>query len=210
MKHLILFLALISGATGLFAQSGTIDLPDPQKENGMPLMQALNERMSIRKYSEKALSKQELSNLLWAAFGINRENGKRTAPSSRNKQEMEIWAALESGLYRYDPEAHQLELKIAKDLRAVTGKQRFAAKVPLNLIFVANYDKAGNTSAEEYRCTSNVNTGYISQNVYLYCASAGLATVARGWYNQEKLEEAMQLPDHKEVILTQSVGSPKE
>lgn len=185
-------------------------LPEPRKEGGMPLYEALDARHSTRNYTPKALPDQMLSNLLWAAFGINRENGKRTAPSSRNKQEMEIYAAMPDGLYKYLPEKHAI-LKIKdEDIRAVTGKQDFVGNVSLNLIYVANYKKAGDkATSENYRFTSGINTGFIAQNVYLFCASENLGSVVRAWFDKQKLTEALGLEDHQEVILTQSVGYPQ-
>lgn len=210
MKCGVISLIMLMLSTGLFAgEENIIPLPEPEKTGGMPLMEALNQRHSSRSFQDKALTDQILSNLLWAAFGVNRENGKRTAPSSQGKTEMEIYVAKSDGLFLYLPEKNALKKILDEDIRAKTGKQNFVADAPVNLIFVANYKKAGNVDPEKYRYTSGMNTGFISQNVYLYCASAGLATVVRGWFDENELRKAMKLKDHKGIILTQTVGYPK-
>lgn len=183
----------------------TIILPAAQKEGGMPLMEALNQRQSIRSFTNAELSEQTLSNLLWAAWGYNRnELKKRTAPSSMNKQEISIYLTLEKGLYHYNAEKHSLELIKSEDIRAATGKQPFVGSAPLNLIFVADTKKQSSATS------SYANVGFISQNVYLFCTSEGLGTVVRGWYNSEKLHKAMELSDNQSIILCQTVGYPKK
>lgn len=181
-----------------------IKLPEVQRSGGMPLMQALDQRQSIRSFTNENLSEQTLSDLLWAAWGFNRaDKHKRTAPSSMNKQEMSIYCALEKGLYLYNAQEHSLELIKKEDLRSKTGKQPFVGSAPLNLIYVADTKKQSSES------TSFANTGFISQNVYLFCASEGLGTVVRGWFNSEKLHQAMGLSDQYKIILCQTVGYPK-
>jgi len=193
------------------AASGTdITLPSPDKQGGMPLMKALNTRKSHRSFSDKELPLQTLSNLLWAANGINRtETGKRTAPSAMNQQEIDLYAATKTGLFRYNPKAHSLELVVDKDIRHLTGKQPFVKDAPLNLIFVADSSKAVNMSKKDIELYSSVDAGFISQNVYLYCASAGLATVVRGYIDRESLANAMKLGPGKIIIVAQTVGFPK-
>lgn len=189
----------------------TIQLPAPQMDGGMPLMKALKLRCTIREYSGEALSPQELSNLLWAACGINRpESGKRTAPTARNRQEIDVYAALPEGIYCYDPKAHALNLVVAQDLREATGKQEFVKSAPVNLLFVANYTRMGEGPQEMKDFYAAMDTGYISQNVYLYCASAGLATVARGMVDKETLAKAMNLAADQKIMLAQTVGYPKK
>ncbi len=188
-----------------------IELPKPQTTGGKPLMQALSERQSTRAFSAEKLSTQQLSNLLWAAFGINRPDGKRTAPSAMNKQEIDIYVTLEEGAYRYDAKANRLEPIVAKDLRVLAGRQNFVAGVPLNLIYVADYAKMiKETSAEDKVLFSGAATGFIGQNVYLFCASEGLATVIRAWVDREPLSKALGLRPEQKIILAQSVGYPKK
>jgi SagB-type dehydrogenase family enzyme len=186
-------------------QAQNIQLPAPQKSGGMPLMEALNARQTQRTFSAKPLSEQQLADLLWAAFGINRENGKRTAPSAHNKQEISIYVALPSGLYLYQAKANTLEKILDQDIRAQTGKQPFVKIAPVCLIFVSDYDRM-KTEAEFYSAT---DTGYISQNVYLFCASEGLGTVVRGYVDKEGLAKTMNLAETQHVVLAQTVGYPK-
>ncbi len=183
----------------------TIVLPAVQKEGGMPLMEALDQRHSSRSFAKTELSDQTLSNLLWAAWGYNRDElKKRTAPSSMNKQEISIYLTLEKGLYLYNAEKHILELIKSEDLRAITGKQPFVGSAPLNLIFVANTKKQSSATS------SYANVGFISQNVYLFCASEGLGTVVRGWFNADKVHKTMGLTEHQSLILCQTIGYPKK
>jgi SagB-type dehydrogenase family enzyme len=188
-----------------------VKLPAPQMEGGKPLMQALKDRQTGRDFAPDKLSPQVLSNLLWAAFGINRpESGKRTAPSAVNWQEIDIYVALEEGLYLYDAKANELEPVLAEDVRGATGAQPFVATAPVNLVFVADYTRMGNSDDETKKFYSACDTGFISQNVYLYCASEGLSTVVRGYVDKEGLAKAMKLSATQKVVLAQTVGYPKK
>ncbi|MFO7880636.1 MAG: SagB/ThcOx family dehydrogenase [Bacteroidales bacterium] len=209
MRYLALSLFVILPVMMMAQKSEITELPEPDRTGGMPLMEALDKRQSSRDYDDKMLSDQQVSDLLWAAWGINRENGKHTAPSSRNKQEMEVYMSTAEGLFLYLPEKHALKKVFDKDIRAITGGQDFVDDAAVNLIFVADYRKAGeDVTADDYRSTSGTNAGFMSQNVYLYCASEGLATVVRGWFDREKLHKTMQLEDFRDVILCQTVGFP--
>lgn len=189
----------------------TIQLPEPRMEGGRPLMEVLKDRSSSRQFSSKELSAETMSNLLWAAWGVNRpESGKRTAPSARNKQEIEVYVSRADGLFLYNAQAHTLELVSSKDLRAFTGGQEFVKDAPVNLVFVADYSRLKDTSPEQKIFYSAIDTGYISQNVYLFCASEGLVTVARAWMDKPLLEQKMGLPEHKKVVLAQTVGYPAD
>jgi Nitroreductase len=200
MNKFILLLLLT--AFGLSCSAQDIALPSPVKTGGKPLMEALNERQSSREFSEQKLSEQTLSDLLWAAYGFNRDD-KRTAPSANNRQEFIIYVVMESGVYVYDAKENKLIEKVKGDFRAKTGTQDFVAVAPLNLVYVADSDKANER-------TVGADCGYISQNVYLYCASAGLATVVRGMFNDDEVREALQLAENEMPILTQTVGHFKE
>ncbi|MFC1693376.1 SagB/ThcOx family dehydrogenase [Candidatus Latescibacterota bacterium] len=187
-----------------------IRLLNPQLNIGRPLMQVLNDRRSMREFSSEKLSIQVLSNLLWAAWGINRrERGLRTAPSAANFQEIDIYVAMEEGLYLYDADTHMLEPIIAKDIRAETGTQSFVKDAPMNLVYVADYSRMRGTR-EGNEVLSAVHTGYISQNVYLFCASEGLATVVRGLVDKPTLKKVMNLRPDQHVTFGQSVGYPKK
>lgn len=199
MKKVSLTLVVLLISVSCFAQD--IKLPAPNKTGGMPLMEALSNRQSTREFSDKALDNQTLSNLLWAAYGFNRD-GMRTVPSANNRQEFILYVALKSGVYTYDAEANELKLKVKGDLRDKTGTQDFVTKAPLNLVYVVNLDK---NSAEG----AAMDVGFISQNVYLYCASAGLGTVVRGWFDKNIVKESFKLKDKETAILTQTVGYKK-
>ena len=205
---LIVFVSLTNHA--VFAEElKPIPLPAPQMSGGKPLMQALAERKSTREFSSEELSLQTLSDLLWAVNGINRPDGRRTAPSAGNKQEIDIYIAKTEGLYLFSADNNVLVPILAEDIRSATGKQSFVKDAPIDLIFVADLLKSKKTS-EEALFYAVTNTGYISQNVYLYCASAGLATVVLGRVDKEGLAQAMKLRPDQRVILTQPVGHPKK
>lgn len=192
-------------ATAIMAQD--IDLPSPRRTGGMPLMEALARRHSSREFDGRVLPRQTLSDLLWAAWGYNRPD-KRTAPSSRDKQEIELYVAMQDGLYLYDAEDNRLLMVSDEDLRAMTGTQPFVAKAPLNIIYVCRKQMITDKTPDELIAATYANTGFIAQNVYLFCASESLATVVRAMVDREKLAEAMHLPDHSMVTLVQSVGYP--
>ncbi|MDD5135022.1 MAG: SagB/ThcOx family dehydrogenase, partial [Phycisphaerae bacterium] len=143
-------------------------------------------------------------------FGVNRPDGKRTAPSAMNKQEIDIYVATAEGLYLYDAKANTLIGILAEDVRAATGKQQFVKEAPVDLVFVADFSKMGNVSDEGKQFYSAIDTGYISQNIYLYCASEGLATVVQASTDKPVLSAIMKLPDSKKIIIAQAVGYPKK
>jgi nitroreductase len=188
-----------------------IQLPAPRTEGGRPLMQVLRDRKSIRSFKPDTLSAQMLSDLLWAAFGINRpESGRRTAPSAMNRQEIDVYAALPNGLFLYDAANNRLNPIAAQDLRSSTGMQPFVGEAPLDLVFVADLTKMGEAPEEAKIPWINADTGFISENVYLFCASEGLGTVVRGMVNREILGPLMKLKESQRIILAQTVGYPKE
>jgi nitroreductase len=206
---IMIFFALIAG-TALVSAQELIQLPQPKREGGKPLLQALNERKSAREFGTEKLSPQVLSNLLWAAWGINRDTGQHTAPSASNRQEIEVYVVMAEGAYLYDPKANQLKRIVAEDIRALTGTQPFAKDAPLNLVYVADLAKGGRTRAEDIEFYTGTNTGFIAQNVYLFCASEGLATVVRASVDRAALVKAMQLRPDQKIALAQSVGYPKK
>ena len=206
---LSLFLLML-GVQAQAQKSQNILLPPPQTEGGRPLMQVLKDRKSDRSFDSKALSDQMLSNLLWAAFGINRtDRGMRTAPSAMNWQEMDIYVALNNGLYIYNAKLHSLDLVAGEDLRGSTGMQDFAGEAPVNLVFVADYKKMGDAPDEFKDPMANADAGFIAQNVYLFCASEGLGTVVRAMIDRKQLASLMQLRDTQRIILAQTVGYVK-
>jgi SagB-type dehydrogenase family enzyme len=191
-----------------FAQAQAIQLPAPRKDGGRPLMQVLQDRQSQREFRREPLPLPMLSALLWAAFGINRPDGHRTAPSASNRQEIDIYVAMPEGLYLYEPKSHGLKLIVAEDLRGATGTQAFAAEAAIDLVFVADQSKMSAGSGDDRVLYAGADTGFISQNVYLYCASEGLATVVRGSVDRPVLGRRMQLRPDQRIVLAQSVGYP--
>lgn len=187
-----------------------LSLPAPRIEGGKPLMQTLKNRQSSRAFSPEKLSPQILSDLLWAAVGINRaDSGKRTAPSARNWQEVDVLVFLEEGIYRYDAKANILKGLMKGDLRRLAGTQDFVASAPLNLIFVAEETRIeAEVTPEDKILYAGAESGFISQNVYLFCASEGLATVVRASVDRKALAEALRFPPTSRITLGQTVGYP--
>jgi nitroreductase len=187
-----------------------IELPKPQTDGGRPLMAVLKDRKTSREFSSEKLPLQVLSNMLWAADGINRPDGKRTAPTAMNKQEIDVYVATAEGLYLYDAKANMLIGVLAEDVRAATGKQPFVKDAPINLVFVADFSKMGNLPVDQKDFYAATDTGFISQNVYLFCASEGLVTVVRGAVDKPACQAAMKLRADQKIILAQTVGYPKK
>lgn len=196
----------ISG--GLYAQTlKEIPLKKPDIHSGKPLMTALMERSSHREFDSRQLSEEHLSGLLWAACGINRqESGKRTAPSSMNFQDVQLYVLMQSGIYLYNEANHKLSLVKEGDYRAMAGKQDFVATAPVNLVLVSDYSRMEKAEEKEKEFYSAIDAGFISQNIYLYCASEGLNTVVRAYIDRENLHQIMQLKPEQNVIVSQTVG----
>jgi nitroreductase len=209
---LALVTLIVIACTAVAAQSlSPIKLPAPQTDGGKPLMQVLKARQSAREYGSEKLPPQVLSNLLWAAWGINRPDGHRTAPSASNKQEIDVYVVMPEGAYIYDAKAHALNPVASGDLRAVTGTQPFPATAALNLVYVADMTKAGRPVTDPQQAMNvGADAGYISANAYLYCASEGLATVVRASVDKGALGKALKLRETQVIVLAQSVGYPKK
>lgn len=182
----------------------------PSLTGGMPLMAALTSRQSRRDFLSDPLPEQTLSDLLWVAAGVNRHDvGGRTVPSAMNAQEVQLYVALPQGLYLYEPTRHELVLSVASDVRRVTGNQDFVDTAPLDLVFVADHSRMKLVPAAQREAYAFATAGAMAQNVYLYAASEGLATVIRAWFDRHALSQAMGLsPDHQ-VLLSQTVGAAK-
>lgn len=213
-----IFAALVTGAV-IFSYAGmvgademkTIKLLPPQTEGGKPLMQALKERSSTRSFSSRELPPQVLSNLLWAACGVNRPgSGGMTAPTAMNMQEIDIYVAMKDGAYLYKAKSNELIPILSSDIRESTGKQDLVKKAPVNLIYVSDLSKMRDMSSQDADFYGATDTGFISENVYLYCSSSGLATVVRGWLDKTELAKAMKLRPDQRVILAQTVGYSEE
>ncbi len=216
MKRIVSFGMTIVAVVVLFSTAAIaqdlqpINLPRPDTTGGKPLMQALKLRKSTREFGTEKLSRQTLSNLLWAAFGINRPDGHRTAPSAMNWQEVDIYVAMEEGTYVYDVSSNSLKPVLHQDVRSTTGTQSFVKDAFMNLVYVADLSKTKRASQEDRDLYIGADCGFIAQNVYLSCASEGLAAVVRGSIDRAALSKAMKLRADQKIVLAQSVGYPKK
>jgi len=216
MKKILCFATCLALVFAIFCSAFAeepkpIQLPKPQVDGGKPLMQVLKERSSSREFSSQKMPLQVLSNLLWAASGINRpDSGKRTAPSAVNWQELDIYVATGEGLYLYDAKSHRVNPILSEDIRALTGRQSFVKDAPLNLIYVADFSRIGRGTNEEKDFFSAADAGFIAQNVYLFCASEGMATVVRANIDKPTLAKTMKLGPDQRITLSQTVGYAKK
>lgn len=184
-------------------------LPEPQTRGGLPLLSALAQRRSVRAFTELPISAGTLSNLLWAAFGINRSiSGDRTAPYWRHVMVIDIYVARADGVWLYEPKEHILRPCSDLDIRAATGSQGFVAEAPIEMIYVARGDRM-DVAPEERRLYASVDTAFIGENVYLFCASEGLGTVFRGSFDGAKLATPLGLGEDQFVTFVQTVGYPR-
>ena len=209
MKTIYFFLFILFFAGSVSAQE-IISLVPPQKSGGMPLMEALAKRSTARSFDSRDLSDQQMSDLLWAAFGINRPDGKRTAPSSRNNQETDIYVLLQQGVYLYDAEKHRLNRLMEEDIRELGGTQDFVKDAPVTLVLIADLTRISQGGTRDGLLTAHIDVGYISQNIYLYCTSEGLATGARGGIDQPALGSKLGLKETQSIIIAHSVGYHRE
>jgi nitroreductase len=200
----------VVGSTGAQAAGESIKLPAPRTDGGLPLMQALLKRRSIRAYSDRDLDEQTISDLLWAAFGINRrESGDRTAPSWRHSIETDIYACTKAGVYFYEPKAHELRRVLEGDIRATTSAMVFAGSAPVVLLYVADLARMAQAPRAEQDKFAHVDGAIVGENVYLFCASAGLATVILGTVDRTGLPKRIGLRDDQVVTFAQPVGYPQ-
>ena len=206
MKHTFLLLLVLAAALGL--RAGDIALPSPRQTGGMPLMEALAKRQSIRDYDTRELSRQQLSDLLWATFGINRPDGRRTAPTANNRQEFDLYVVLPEGAYRYDAAANKLLLVTSEDIRDQITGRRFAT-APVQLLYVADLARRSEKEENQKLLLAHIDCGYLSQNTGLFCASEGLATCPRATLQREVAAEKLRLRPDQRILLAHSVGYPK-
>ena len=191
------------------AYSSDIQLPPPETGGGMSLMEALSLRKSGRGFSARDLSEQTLSSLLWAANGINRPaEGRRTAPTGMNVQDIDVYVMTPSGVYIHDAKANVLKLVNPGDHRAAAGKQSFAQEAKLNLFYVHDSNRAMKLNSQDPLIYAGIHAGAIMQNVYLFCAKAGLVTVARAYIDYDACSKALKLEPNQRIVLGQTVGYP--
>jgi nitroreductase len=216
MRHrsricLVLAALVLVTAWAAAQELAPIQLPAPQTEGGKPLMQALKLRATSRAFAPDPLPKQTLSNLLWAAWGINRpDSGKRTAPSARNWQEIDVYVIIATGAYLYDASANVLKPVASGDLRALTGTQEFVKDAPVTLVFVADAGRMKGAQTDTQQAYAWGDAAFISQNVYLFCASEGLATGVRAMVDRPPLAKALKLGPNQIIAFAQCVGYPKK
>jgi hypothetical protein len=188
----------------------SIKLPAPEMSGGMPLMSALAKRQSTRIFGDQNLSPQQVSNLLWAAFGINRpESGGRTAPSWRGSNETDIYLATSTEVRIYEPKANEVRKIMDGDIRAKTSVLPFVRNAPVVLIYVADRARMAKASDEEHILNAHVDAAIIAGNVYLFAAAAGLGTVVLGSVDRKSLSQTLKLRDDQILTYTQPVGHPK-
>lgn len=208
-NYFILILLIVMNISSNAQTDGNIKLPAPITSGGQPIMEALKNRSSNREFSSKELSLQQLSDLLWAADGINRpESGKRTAPTARNWLDMDLYVVTHQGIYLYQPTDFVLKLIKSGDYMKETGNQGFVNEAPLNIIIVSNTAKMENVIPANILLYAGIHGGSISQNIYLYCASQGLNTVTRRLVDVDALAKIMGLSPTQIIVLAQTVGFP--
>jgi SagB-type dehydrogenase family enzyme len=207
MKQILVILLLAFAVTQVAALE-TIKLSQPDVDS-MPLMKTLQERKSTKAFDSKPIDNKKLSSLLWAAFGVNRPGSeKRTAATAFNCQDIDIYVVFAEGVYKYQAKDHCLIPVLSKDVRPLAATQAYAQKAPVNLVYISDYAKINDRYEAMKPVYSAFHAGSISQNVYLYCASAGLGTVVRDGVNREALSKALKLSDTQVVIMGQTVGYP--
>ena len=191
-------------------RTDVVALPTPTAWPDVSVHDALLRRRSRRRFLSDPLTLEELSAILWAAFGINRpEGGGRTAPSAHDWQEIDLYAVMAEGAFRYEAQAHRLMLVKMEDLRALTGTQDFVATAPLELVYVCDFRRMHDLhDAAERVFFAGADTGFIAQNVYLHCAAAGFGTVVRGLIDRRSLAAALGLAPEQRIALAQTVGRP--
>lgn len=201
---------ILGGSVGEIKEETRIELPKPEYGSGLPLMEALKRRATSRSFLPEPLPMQEISNILWAANGVNRpQSGMRTAPSARNAQEIDVYVFLERGVFLYNADKHLLDPIVMKDFRKEVSSQKFFVEAPMVLVYVANYDKMVKFSDEAKEFYSATDVGFVSQNVYLYCASSNLSTVVCGMFNKELIQKVLNIKNGK-ILLVQPVGRTTE
>lgn len=209
MKRIITALAAFTLAAASFAQD-VIKLPEPDKNVSMTLYQALSQRASVRDFSEEQISDSTLSQLLWAAAGINREDGRLTVPSAMNTQEELIYVCREDGAWIFNAKENTLTQVTDKDIRKdLAGKQKTVAKAPVFLVIVSDLNKY-KFKDKKTATFGAIDAGYVSQNICLGCEALGLATVPRGSMDHNAVAQALGLKEGQELLLNHPVGYKKK
>ncbi|MDF9830555.1 SagB/ThcOx family dehydrogenase [Parabacteroides sp. PF5-6] len=209
-RSVFVIITLLMAITMQAQELKMIKLNAPNKTKGEAVMKVLNDRQSIREYAAKELAAQDLSDLLWAANGINRPDGKRTAPSAMNRQEVDVYVVMKTGAYLYDAKEHALKPVTAGDYRAaVAGPQDFAKEAPVSLVLVADLARLGDPASDRTKLMASVDVGIVCQNINLACTGLGLATVPRATMDQDVLRKALKLNDNQLLLMNNPVGYPQ-
>jgi len=208
MKNIVFILCILIFSNIAVAQDlQPIKLLPPQTEKGKTLMKALEERCTTREYSDRAMSLQDISNVLWAANGINRvKEMKHTAPTAMNQQEIDIYVVLGKGIFLYDPHDSTLYPVVKGDLREQAGTQDYVKTAPLNLIYVADYTKMKNAEEEKKESYASADAAFIADNVYLVCAAFDMGCVVRASVDREKLSATLKLLPFQHIVFGQTIG----
>ena len=211
MRSLMIFLMGCMTGFAVYAQDlQEIKLNVPDKTRGAVMMKALNDRQSVREYDAKALSLQDLSDLLWATNGVNRPDGRRTAPTAANRQEIDVYAIFAEGAYFYDAQAHVLKPVAKGDYRGLVAmSQEFAKTAPVSLVIVMNLEKMGDPAVEQTKLMCAVDAGIVCQNINLFCAAVGLSTVPRATMDKAELQKVLKLSATQVPIMNNPVGYKK-
>lgn len=205
MNRILILVFILS--TFILAQD--IQLPKPLIDGNLKLVDAFKNRKTTREFVDKDLSLQEVSNILWCANGINREGtNKKTVPTTQGKNEIDVYVFLRTGVYVYLPEKNMLKQLFTEDMRIITGKQDFVKDSPLTLIYIADLSKLGKDNNQTI-ISASLDTGFIGQSVYLYCAAKGLATGVRAYIDKDLIKEKLKLNENQAVILAQSISEFK-
>lgn len=183
---------------GIISNAAAIEqkLPEPDKQGGMPLMQALNERQSIKAFADKEVDNQVLSEILWAAYGVNRSGGLRTIPTAMNQKDLDMFVAKKDGIWQYNANDHELIMISHENILPIFATQDYMKDAPIVLIYTGGKD--GDYPA--------MHAGSAYQNVGLYAASKGMASVVRGYFDKDEVAKALKLPNSKKVIISQAIG----
>ena len=209
MKAITLLMITLLNCAAQAEALEPIKLTKPNLDRSKPLMQALQQRQSTKQYDAKPIGMDTLSNLLWAAMGINRpDSGKLTIATASNCQDMDIYVVLKKGVYRYQAKDHSLKPVLSQDVRALAATQSYAQKAAVQLVYVSDYSRMDDRFAAKKPIYSAFHAGSISQNVYLYCASEGLGAVVRDGVNRSALHKALELTDDQVIVMAQTVGHP--
>ena len=214
MKNILTIacVAMLLATTSCNAQDN-VQLPKPSMYNKVTLMQALQNRHSAREYADKQVPDDVLSIVLWSSCGINRpDEGKITAPSAINAQDIQVYVVRQDGAYLYQPKSNSLKRVSSKDLRAaVAGRQSFAASAPVSLVLASNHNKFPQQMPKDAKTRMGVvDAGYVSENICLACSALGLNTVPRMTMDTESLKKELGLDDNYDMVLNSQIGYPKK